>query len=328
MRAGRAAFWGLALAAGSAWAMNPFEKNHPLVEEGMEAYQRGDYEKALSRFEAAQKELPGSQAITFNRGNALLKLGRNEEALAAYRQVADSEKGELQQKDFYNLGTALASMGDKQGAIAAYRKALRLDPGDELSRHNLEVLLRNLPPPPSSGADGGTPDGGRSDGGADGGRSDGGTSDGGRRDGGIADGGMDGGRSDGGADGGGPADGGQDAGAPRGQDGGTSDAGQDGGRGRGDGGQDGGRDGGKEREERGDAGRAQLDGGGSDGGGAEAADGGQDAGTQLLEQRDGGAGMTRQEAEKLLDSTRNNEKNLQLWRFQQRKQRKPNDKDW
>ena len=49
--------------------------------------------------------------------------------------------------------------------------------------------------------------------------------------------------------------------------------------------------------------------------------------------RDGGVGKTggfdKNEAERLLDAMRQNERNLQLWRFQQKKrQRKPDEKDW
>jgi hypothetical protein len=49
--------------------------------------------------------------------------------------------------------------------------------------------------------------------------------------------------------------------------------------------------------------------------------------------RDGGVGRAggfdRNEAERLLDAMRQNERNLQLWRFQQKKrQRKPDEKDW
>jgi hypothetical protein len=59
-----------------------------------------------------------------------------------------------------------------------------------------------------------------------------------------------------------------------------------------------------------------------------------DAGTPEPERlRDGGVGRTggfdRNEAERLLDAMRQNERNLQLWRFQQKKrQRKPDEKDW
>jgi hypothetical protein len=39
--------------------------------------------------------------------------------------------------------------------------------------------------------------------------------------------------------------------------------------------------------------------------------------------------MNQDEAERILDAMRQNEKNLQLWKFQQRKRsRKPNEKDW
>ncbi|MBM4378854.1 MAG: aerotolerance regulator BatC, partial [Deltaproteobacteria bacterium] len=45
---------------------------------------------------------------------------------------------------------------------------------------------------------------------------------------------------------------------------------------------------------------------------------------------DGGVstGMDRDRAEKLLDSMKQNEKNLQLWRFQQKRPRRANEKDW
>lgn len=265
-----------------ALALGPFEKNHPLVEEGLAAYQQGDYQAALSKFEAARKELPSSAALEFNRGNALFKLGRFEEAREAYRRVESTDQAELRQQDYYNLGNAWAALGEKEQAIAAYRQALRLDPRDQLARHNLEVLLKKLPPPqqsPDGGSDGGSPDGG----------GDGGQPDGGR---------------DGGSDGGQRSDGGQD--------GGSQDAGADGGQT-----QDGGQDGGRSERDRRDGGQAGGDGG---------ADGGQDGGAAQAELADGG--LSKREAEKLLDSMRNNEKNLQLWRFQERKQKRKNEKDW
>jgi hypothetical protein len=44
---------------------------------------------------------------------------------------------------------------------------------------------------------------------------------------------------------------------------------------------------------------------------------------------DGGVqGMSKDEAEKLLDAMKQNEKNLQLWKFQKQKARQQNEKDW
>jgi hypothetical protein len=42
----------------------------------------------------------------------------------------------------------------------------------------------------------------------------------------------------------------------------------------------------------------------------------------------GEAKLSKEEAERMLDSMKQNEKNLQLWKFQQRKPRKQNEKDW
>ncbi|CAM3565862.1 tetratricopeptide repeat protein [Corallococcus sp. ZKHCc1 1396] len=311
---------GLLALPGPAWAVGPLEKDHPLVQRGREAYAAGRYEDALRDFEAAKKERPSDPIVEFNRADALAKLGRAAEAREAFKQVTESSRQpDLTQKSWYNLGNLAATAGDRKEALKSYRRALTLDPTDPLARHNYEVVLRDLPPPqnqPDGGADGGQ------DGGDDGGRPDAG---------------EDGGRKE---DGGAPVDGGADAGPDGGEDGGADGGSPDGG---GDGGSDGGG---------GDAGPG--DGGGADGGpadgGADAGadggdgegegdpkDGGSDGGSESEEDsqrdpRDGGSpasDVDRQEAERLLDAMKQNEKNLQLWRFQQKKKpRKPNEKDW
>ncbi len=260
-----------------AQAMGPLQRNHPLVEQGMKAYEDGRYNEALKAFEAAKKQLPSSAAVEFNRGNALYKMGRKEEAKQAYHRVAETDRADLKEKDYYNLGNAWAEMGNAQEAIASYRKALTLDPSDQQARHNLEVVLRKLPPrqpPPDAGVDAGAPDAG-----------DGGSPDAGR---------------DGGADGG--SDGGSDGGPPKGSgDGGQSDGGS-------------GQAGQQQPQSMGDA--------GVDAGAPEPEDLGLDGGYS------GEIQLNKEDAERLLDSMKQNEKNLQLWRFQKKKPRKQNEKDW
>ncbi|MFL5321102.1 MAG: tetratricopeptide repeat protein, partial [Myxococcaceae bacterium] len=263
--------------------------------------------------------LPNSAAVELDRGNALYKLGKLQDAKDAYQHVTQMDDPALKEQAYYNLGNVNVGLGDEKSAISSFRSALKLDPKDQAARHNLEVLLRKIKPPQDQqGQDGGTPDGGQ-DGGN---QKDGGTpkdagTDGGQQKDGGQDGGMDGGREDGGTDGG---DGGQgDAGADGGADGGQGDGGQ------GDGGADGGADGGNP-----DKGQGQGDkgDGGSDGGQTqpELSDEGTDAGVDVLP--DGGVAMSKEEAEKLLNAMKQNEKNLQLWRFQPKRPRKPNDKDW
>ncbi|XHF15127.1 tetratricopeptide repeat protein [Archangium gephyra] len=315
---------GLALPSG-AWAAGLLEKEHPLIQKGRQAYTAERYEEALSAFEEAKKERPNDPAVEFNRGDALMKLGRYEEAQRAFQSVAETQnQPELRQKATYNLGNAYAKTGDTREALKAYRRALTMDPSDAQARHNYEVLLRNLPPPQKSSPDGGT-DGGQ-DGGQDGGRPDAGP-DAGQQDGGTPDAGPDAG-TDGGMDGG--TDGGMDGGQ---QDGGEADAGQPDG-GQGDGGQG---DGGQQDGGQGDGGQAdggEGDGGQGDGGESEEEEGTESDGGTVGEAESLDAGISqeeidRQEAERLLDAMKQNEKNLQLWRFQQKKrQRNPNEKDW
>ena len=289
-----------AVDSGRAVAMGLFEKNHPTVEQGRKAYEKGDYAEALRQFDAAAKELPGSASLEFNRGNALFKQGRMEEAKQAYHRALETPRSDLKEKDYYNLGNVWAQIGNTKEALAAYRKALTLDPSDEEARHNLEVMLRELdrpkPPPPDGGAsaerDGGT-DGGSPDGGGDGGASDGGSGQG-SSDGGARDGGQDGGTGDGGS------------------------SNPDGGTGPQDPTRSNRPDGGSQPPEERDAGEAPL----RDGGEREAEEPLPDGGSMQ------GAKLNKQDVERLLDSMKQDEKNLQLWRFQQKKPRRENEKDW
>lgn len=287
----------LVLTPRTALALGPFEKNHPRVEEGMAAYEAGRFDDALNAFEAARRELPDNAVVEFDRGNALYKLQRLDEAREAYHRVAELDRGQLQEKDYYNLGNALADLGQPKDAIAAYRKALLLDPKDDLARHNLEVVLRDLPKPkrpqqPDAGQDAG------------------------------ADAGLDAGR-----------DAGQDAGDKPGQgqggsDGGTGDGGTKGdggmGKGPGDGGTDAGSGGSESKQpnqEQKDAGEGPQDEPDED-------EGSPDGGTDQQPMQE----LNKKDVERLLDSMKQSEKNLQLWRFQQRKSSKSKrdnaTKDW
>ena len=298
----------IALLPGNAWAFGLLEKADPAVEKGNDLYKAGKYDEALQAYEEAAKEKPESAAIQFDRGNALYKLGKREDAKDAYERALAGSPKDLRARDYYNLGNALSDMNQDDAAIKAYRHALQLDPMDPNARHNLELALLHKNRPKSDQHKN-SPDGGPDKG--DGGQPDAG--DGGAGDGGM-DGGADGGGSpDGGADGGGPSDGG--GGQDGGGDGGAGDGGQQqkGDGGQGDGGQgDGGqpRDGGT-----GDGGHSDDNQGkGAEDGGP--GDGGQPNPDEMAEHggRDGGGEderrkpISQQEAERLLDSMRRNEK--------------------
>lgn len=308
-------------------AMGLLERNHPEIAAGAQAFEAGRFDEALAAFERAAQERPTDARVHYDRALALHKLGRNGDARTALDRAAELDKeGTLAGALHYTRGNVAASEGQAKEAIAEYRRALRVDPRDEQARHNLEVLLRNLPPRTGGAPDGGDRDGGAPDAGSDGGAGADGGADAGPEDGGPRDGGPDAGAPDAGSDGG--SDAGSDAGAPR-TDAGQQDGGsQDGGRG----------DGGEGDQKRGgDAGAGDESGrrdAGFDAGASldelEEPDGGSGDGGAAAELTDGGVDLSRDAALRLLDSLKSKEKNLQLWRFQKRKPRTTpsHAKDW
>jgi tetratricopeptide (TPR) repeat protein len=116
-------------------------RNHPMVEAGMRAYQAHDYSGAIEAFEEASQELRGPE-VAFNLADALFKDHKSREALESYVATIQSEDPKLQAPAFFNAGDVLLVRGDFCGAAMAYRRALRIDSTLAPARHNLEMILR------------------------------------------------------------------------------------------------------------------------------------------------------------------------------------------
>lgn len=109
--------------------------------EGIEALEAGDATTALECFDRVH--VSPHPALLLNRGLALHHLGEDALALAALDEaVGLSTEPALRERVLTDRGTVRARAGRTNDAIADYRAALHLDSGDELARHNLELLLR------------------------------------------------------------------------------------------------------------------------------------------------------------------------------------------
>ncbi|MCC6333136.1 MAG: VWA domain-containing protein [Myxococcales bacterium] len=129
----------VALLAPPAHAAGWFDSPEPHVNEGLAAYAKGDFAGAASSFDQVKRKDGRPPAVAaFDRGVALYKAGKKEEAVAALK---DARSPELQGRDAYNTGLALAALEKKEEAIHEFRSALEMDPQNEDARHNLEVLL-------------------------------------------------------------------------------------------------------------------------------------------------------------------------------------------
>jgi TolA-binding protein len=114
------------------------------TEQGRAEYGRGSHPQALSAFERAAKARPDDPAVRFNVADGLYKNGKYDEAAALYRALGADGASPLAGPSRFNLGNSLYQKQDYRGAVKAYRDALRVAPGDEGTRRNLELALRAL----------------------------------------------------------------------------------------------------------------------------------------------------------------------------------------
>jgi protein O-mannosyl-transferase len=109
---------------------------------GAAAFARvADYRTEESIWRDTVAKAPQSALVRNNYGRALANLGRQDEAIAQYREGLRLAPGDA--RTWAKLGNALAEQGKLAEAVDAYRAALRHEPTDEKTHNNLaRVLLR------------------------------------------------------------------------------------------------------------------------------------------------------------------------------------------
>ncbi|MGE5553606.1 MAG: tetratricopeptide repeat protein [Betaproteobacteria bacterium] len=107
---------------------------------GLEVQQ--DPAKAVVYFNRALDLCPDFAEAHYNRGVALQRLGRHNEAVSAYLQAAELAPGQAAQAAIHtNLGTAYLALKRPFQAERELRKALELAPEDRTIRLNLALAL-------------------------------------------------------------------------------------------------------------------------------------------------------------------------------------------
>ena len=103
----------------------------------------GDDEGAVALYDSALAASGERMAEAWlNRGAALRRLGRFEEALASYRTAL--REREKYPEAWFNIGVGLSESGDRQGAIEAYRHSLDIEPNQPKAWFNLGVQWRRM----------------------------------------------------------------------------------------------------------------------------------------------------------------------------------------
>lgn len=112
------------------------------VMKGNRYYKEGNYDKAE---EAYQKALSKKESLIarYNLGNTLYKKESIEDAVKSFDNVISAtDDPELKTKALYNKAVLLHKGNRLTEAIDAYKQALRLSPGDDEVRKNLQLALQ------------------------------------------------------------------------------------------------------------------------------------------------------------------------------------------
>jgi tetratricopeptide (TPR) repeat protein len=123
-------------------AKKPVQDEHMLVQEGIQLFQQGKYEKALDNFNKAIEADPKDAEAYFFKANALALLGKKQEAVAEYDK--SSQLAPDVPQTYFNKGNALADLGKDKEAVAAYDMAIEKNPTYAKAYYNKAMILSRM----------------------------------------------------------------------------------------------------------------------------------------------------------------------------------------
>ena len=103
------------------------------------AYEAGDYQTALRRFQEAIDRNPNDAESLSNLGQVLVKMGRTAEAVPHLQRATTLNPDRWAYR--FNLARALGQLGRWDESIASYQQAQRLFPDDYVTTFNLAMTL-------------------------------------------------------------------------------------------------------------------------------------------------------------------------------------------
>jgi len=124
---------------------NPVQKAKDLNYAGVQFHDLQQYKKAIECYEKAIALEPENALFLRNKANAFNRLGRYEEAVAAYLVAAQHETDAAEQaKDYNATGLIYSNQYKDEEALQYYQKALEKDPGVQVYAANIAYSFRYL----------------------------------------------------------------------------------------------------------------------------------------------------------------------------------------
>ena len=108
------------------------------IRQGNKQYKEEVFDESEILYRKALEKEQESYSGEFNLGDALYKQEKYEDAARSFNKLAENQTDPLKLGELYhNLGNALLKANQLEGSIDAYKQALRNNPLDDETRHNL-----------------------------------------------------------------------------------------------------------------------------------------------------------------------------------------------
>ena len=115
------------------------------IRRGNDAFEEQAYTQSEINYRKAAEKSPDSYKAVYNMGDALYKQGKYQDAAKKFSSLANRDLPDNKlAKAYHNLGNSLLKADQLKESIEAYKNALKLNPGDIETKHNLTYALRKL----------------------------------------------------------------------------------------------------------------------------------------------------------------------------------------
>jgi Ca-activated chloride channel family protein len=124
------------------WLADQLARPDRDVTAGIEAYEAGELDTALERFEAAIARHGDRPELSLNRGLVLLAQGDADAARRAFERASESDDFEVRSSAFYERGNVAFDAEEWDAAIEAYIECLKARPDHANAKWNLELARK------------------------------------------------------------------------------------------------------------------------------------------------------------------------------------------
>ncbi len=120
------------------------ESVNSLMKSAEKAYNKTEYEKAVTDLTSAQVKNPESPEIFYNLGNTYYRMGQYDAAIKSYSGALEKSDAKTKGMIHYNIGNTKFRMGDYKAAVEEYENSLKFNPEDRNVKDNIEFAKKMM----------------------------------------------------------------------------------------------------------------------------------------------------------------------------------------